>query len=83
MKKKLKKEVFEDHKLKSNIESSYDDPYGKRTDTLDLKAQSHAPSYGVIGKAGNSRVSQLISGLKSKKEMVILQEIIGLPKSLR
>lgn len=39
-------------------------------------------SYDVIGKAKSSKGHQLLSRLQSKKEMVILKEIIGPPKGL-
>lgn len=74
---------IEDRQLRTNIESRYDDPYGKRTKVLNLASQADAPSYDVIGKAGNSISSDIISNLKSKKKMVILHEIISPPKSMK
>lgn len=38
--------------------------------------------YEVVGKAGSSRVHRILSTLKSKKDMVVLKEIIGPPKGL-
>jgi hypothetical protein len=39
--------------------------------------------YDVIGKATPSRVHRILQNLKSKGDMVILQEIIGPPKCKR
>ncbi len=44
---------------------------------------AHAEAYEVIGKEHPSRARQLIRQLKSKKDMVILNEIIGPPKGFR
>jgi hypothetical protein len=40
-------------------------------------------AYEVTGKSHPSRAHNLISSLKSKKNMVILKEIIGTPKGFR
>jgi hypothetical protein len=74
---------IENRQLRTNIESRYDDPYGKRTKVLDLKSQADAPSYGVIGRASGSKSNEIIANLKSKKQMIILNEIISPPKSLK
>lgn len=74
---------IEQRKFETNLDSRYSDPYGKRVATLDLGSQAHAPSYGVIGQSGNSKANLLLSRLRSKKEMVVLQEIINPPKSMR
>jgi|GEM_PF-3212243 len=74
---------IENRQLRRNIESSFDDPYGKRSKVINLSNQADAPSYNVIGKAGASRVSDIMSNLKSKKQMIILKEIISSPKSLQ
>jgi hypothetical protein len=74
---------IENRHLRTNIESRYDDPYGKRTKILDLKSQADAPSYDVIGKSGGSKANEIMANLKSRKQMIILQEIISPPKSLR
>lgn len=74
---------IESRNFSTNIESKYDDPYGKRTTVLNLKDQASAPSYEVIGRAGNSRATSLIGALKSKKDMVILREILSPPKSMQ
>lgn len=42
-----------------------------------------AEAYEVIGKDRPSRAHHLISSLKSKKDMVILKEIIGPPKGFQ
>lgn len=41
-----------------------------------------APAYEVFGKASASRSHRILSQLKSKKQMIILKEIIGPPKGL-
>ncbi len=74
---------IENRNLRTNIESRYEDPYGKRTNVLNLKDQANAPSYEVIGRAGESYATSLINGLRSKKDMVILREILGPPKSMQ
>lgn len=56
-------------------------PYGKRVGKIDLSKMS--PSYGVIGKDTASKASVALSHLKSKREMVVLHEIISPPISLR
>lgn len=42
--------------------------------------ETTAPAYEVTGRNEPSEASRLLSRLKSKKEMVILHEIIGPPK---
>ncbi len=40
------------------------------------------PAYAVTRKEKSSRAYHLLSALKSKKDMVILKEIMGPPKGL-
>lgn len=44
---------------------------------------ANSVAYEVTGKSRPSRAQNLISNLKSKKNMVILKEIIGTPKGFR
>lgn len=76
----LFKTSIELREFKSSLENRYDDPYGAREKPVDLNQPAEAPSYEVIGKEGHSKGQRLLSRLKSKKEMVILSEIMGKPK---
>jgi hypothetical protein len=70
-------------KFKSNIdELRFQNSIEKRKFKTSYDAHQ-SESYEVVGKREESRASKLLSGLRSKKEMIILQEIIGPPKALR
>lgn len=75
--------AIEQRSFKTTLDARYADPYGQRTAVLDVGSQAHAPTYNVIGQQGNSKANRLLSTLRNKQEMVILQEIINPPKSLR
>jgi outer membrane biosynthesis protein TonB len=66
--------------LKTQTDNSYDDSYGKRVFSVDLSKSG--PAYDVIQKDQTSKVQSLLANLHSKKEMVIIQEIMGPPKGL-
>lgn len=71
-------------KRKTRLEKEqYSDPFGKWTEGVNLDNTTTASSYGVIGKDQAGKANRIISALKSPQDMVILYEILSLPKSLR
>lgn len=67
----------EQQKLESHLEHRYVDPFGERN-------ASKTQGYEVIQRERNeSRVQLLLERLPSKKNMVIIQEIMGPPKGLK
>lgn len=71
--------AIDERRLKTSIVSSYEDPY---KDKVIAAGIGDAPDYNVIGRKGGSRAEQLLSDLRSKKQMVLLHEIFGPPKGL-
>lgn len=78
-----KQTAIENRDYKTNIESheAYADSYGDRVVSVDLRLKGAA--YDVIGKRTPARINQLLEKVPSKKEMILLQEIISPPKALR
>lgn len=69
------KTVTEERRLESALENRYADPYGE-TDV-----GKNAPSYEVIqGPSQRSRVQRILEELPTKKQIVILNEILNRPK---
>lgn len=68
--------------------AKHDNPYFQenklsihdKRDSIVSKQFEHAVAYDVIGKAQSSRARRILTGLKSKQEMVILKEILDYPK---
>ncbi|MBA2728398.1 MAG: hypothetical protein H0U49_09535 [Parachlamydiaceae bacterium] len=74
----------EKQKLKSRIDDYYKIPMGPSNAT-GIHEQRQLDAYN-IKKTGNNKTNRaldILTGLKSRKDMVILQEIIAPPKSLR
>jgi len=63
-------------------QQEFHDPFGKVQGPVNLSRATEAGDYQVIGKAENARISKLLEGIPSKRQLVILQEIIGKPKGL-
>lgn len=66
----------------SASEQEFHDPFGKIQGPVNLNRATEAGDYQVIGKTEASRISKLIERIPSKRQLVILQEIIGKPKGL-
>lgn len=73
------KTTIEERNLQSTLENRYADPYGQR----EMVMGKEAPAYETIQSSRKTRVQYLLERLPSKKEMVILQEIINPPKAMR
>lgn len=69
--------------LKTNLDDRYKDPYGDRIVSIDLRERQSDSAYTVIRTGSISRVHDLLNRIPSKKEMVVMQEIMGPPKALR
>lgn len=67
---------LESKKFKNSIEDR------KFTTSMDARYEEDT-SYKIAEKNQQSRVTTLLHDLKSKQDMVILHEILGLPKSMQ
>jgi hypothetical protein len=77
------KTAIESRNLKTNIEQRYAKPFlGTKVVSPDLLKLSNHDPY-AIAKERNPRVLYLFKNLKSRKDMIIYQEVMNPPKSLR
>lgn len=78
------KTAIEQRSFKTKIDDrytheQYKDPFGTRIVSIDLQKKQAHDAYEVLNKQTSSRISKLLTGLPSKKDMVLLYEIFGPP----
>lgn len=66
----------------STSKQEFHDPFGNMQGPVNLERATEAGDYQVIGKNEASRVFKLLKRIPSKRQLVVLQEIIGKPKGL-
>jgi hypothetical protein len=76
------KTSIEQRKMKSPLEERYKDIYGDRVVSLDLR-EDPTHTYEVIQQHSISRARGLIQRLPTKKNLVLLHDIFGVPKGLQ
>lgn len=79
-----KKNVIENREFKTNIVDKFAEGYGDKLVSKGLRSsQSVSRPYKQKIERKRSRAKKLISSLDTKKDMVLLKEIFGPPKSLQ
>lgn len=79
---KKRDSIRDQRRLQMDINERHDDPFGKRQGLVDL-SKPQSSSYEVIKISTRNRALESMKQLKSKKDLVILSEIINPPKALR
>lgn len=73
------KTKIEERQFKTDIDDRYKNIYGERIVSVDLR-RDQSQAYEVIRTESSSSISRLLKKLPSKKEMVLLHEIMSRPK---
>ena len=78
--------VLEKRRLQTNIEERYKSlPFGAHIVSSDMEEEmeGHSNPYSLQKVARKNRINQVLAGLDSKKDIILMQEVIGPPKALR
>lgn len=73
---------IENRSIQTSIGDSYKNRFDEPVVSLDMENKGEANPYALEKKETENRVARIFGVLESKKDMIIIQEVIGPPKAL-
>lgn len=78
--------AIEDRRLKINLKNKYEGDYGEHLLSQEFKSIAHggkSQKFYLIGYKKPSRIKKILRSLPSKKDMVLINEVLNTPKGLK